>query len=356
MTALVPQNFGAPSKLLAGIEVENELSAGINAGLANLLFKGKTWSIKYRNIKNDLMRQDGDGPRGSVDIVIVKASNVLSKTWYEAGYVEGSIAKPDCSSNNGVTPNHDAPKKQSVSCASCPRNVFGGGPPRADGTPNRGKECADNKRLAVTDSANIENEIYGGAMLLRVPPSSLTGIATYGDGLKKMGYHQFAVVTRVSFDPQVAFPRLVFTPVRALTDAEVEKVLAMRNDPRIERVLLWEETDTGEVIPPPPMQFIEQAPIASQPLPQTPPQPAPVQQAAPVAPAPPPAPPKAKRRTAAQIAAEAAAEAPAAPAPSQSGFGVTSTTAGPALAPEPAPDAAFIDDLDAELDRLMPSQ
>jgi hypothetical protein len=35
---------------------------------------------------------------------------------------------------------------------------------------------------------------------------------------------------------------------------------------------------------------------------------------------------------------------------------VTSTAAAPAMAPEPAPDAAFIDDLDAELDRLMPSQ
>jgi hypothetical protein len=371
MTALVPQSFGAPSKLLAGIEMENELGAGISGGFAHIGYKGKVWSIRHRGEERQLMRDDGDGPRGSIEIVVLKASPVLSKVWYEKGYAEGSDAAPDCFSNNGVTPDPASSKKQSVSCAGCPMNVFGGAK-RADGTFGKGKACSDSKRLAVVPLGDIPNEMYGGPMLLRVPASSLGDVATYGDGLKKMGFHPFAVGTRVSFVPTEAYPKFVFAPIRALTDPEIEQVLALRNDVRTDRIL---QTENSPAAPaqadlPPPMQFEQTAPTPA-PGQQAPPapaidftklstSPAPVQQAAPVAPAPPPAPPKAKRRTAAQIAAEAAAKAPAAPAPApaQSGFGVTSVASGTtlSLAPEPAPDAAFIDDLDAELDRLMPSQ
>jgi hypothetical protein len=363
MNALVPKEFGAPSKLLAGVEMENELGAGISGGFGHIGYKGKVWSIRHRGEERQLMRDDGDGPRGSIEIVVLKASPVLSKVWYEKGYAEGSDAAPDCFSNNGVTPDAASPKKQSVSCAACPMNVFGTSK-RQDGSVGKGKACSDSKRLAVVPLGDIPNEVYGGPMLLRIPASSLGDVATYGDGLKKMGFHPFAVGTRVSFAPTEAYPKFVFAPIRALTDPEIEQVLALRNDVRTDRIL---QTENSPAAPapaalPPPMQF-EQAPTTAQPLPQTPPQPlapapAPVQQAAPVAPAPPPAPPKAKRRTAAQIAGVAAVEAPAAPAPApaQSGFGVTSTAAAPAMAPEPAPDAAFIDDLDAELDRLMPSQ
>jgi hypothetical protein len=355
MTALVPQSFGAPSKLLAGIEMENELGAGISGGFAHIGYKGKVWSIRHRGEERQLMRDDGDGPRGSIEIVVLKASPVLSKVWYEKGYAEGSDAAPDCFSNNGVTPDPASSKKQSVSCAGCPMNVFGGAK-RADGTFGKGKACSDSKRLAVVPLGDIPNEMYGGPMLLRVPASSLGDVATYGDGLKKMGFHPFAVGTRVSFVPTEAYPKFVFAPIRALTDPEIEQVLALRNDVRTDRILQTENSPAPAPVQqaaPPPMQF-EQAPAPTPtPSPQPAPAPAPVQQAAP----PPPAPPK-KTKKAAPAAPVATAEAPAAPAPApaQGGFGVTSVAAAPAIAPEPAPDAAFIDDLDAELERLMPSQ
>ena len=216
--------------------VQDELGAGITAGFAVMSYRGKVWRIKSGGEERDLVNPETGDPLSSVELVIVKASPVLSKIFYLDGYTDGSSAAPDCFSTNGVTPDAASPKKQCNTCAACPHNAFGSAK-LANGQPGKGKACHDSKRLAVVPLGDIDNEPNGGPMLLRVPAGSFKELTKYADAMKSQGFPFFAVGTRIGFDMKEAFPKLVFRPIRALDDDEAAKVVALRDDPSVARVL-----------------------------------------------------------------------------------------------------------------------
>ncbi len=280
MNALVPQNFGAVSAKFAAVPVENDLSAGVQAGFGIIGYKGKVWSTRYRGTDTPLMRPDGDGPRNSIEVVILKSSQHVSKIYYKDGYVEGSSASPDCYSTNGVTPDMGSKLKQSTNCASCPMNQWGA---RITPQGKQGKACSDSKRLAVVPLDNLHNEIQGGPMLLRVPAASLRDLASYGEKMQALGYPYYAIGTRIAFDPAEAYPKFTFGAIRPLSDAEADVVLALRNERQV-GVILAEGSENSQppAALPAPAQVFEQPPAAP-PKPQ-------VAATAPPAPAPAPAP------------------------------------------------------------------
>jgi hypothetical protein len=282
------------------------------------------------------MRPDGDGPRNSIEVVVLKASGVVSKIWYENGYVEGSTSPPDCFSTNGVTPDGGAKKKQANACALCPMNQWGS---RITPSGKQGKQCSDSKRLAVVPLGDIANAIYGGPMLLRVPAASLRDLAGYGEKMQALGYPYYAIGTRISFDAAEAYPKFTFGAIRPLSDAEADAVLATRGERQVTTILA---------------EGSEQAA-----------QPAPVQQQLASAFEQPPAPAPQPVAPPVQVAPPAPKPAPA-PAPAPSGFGGAEPPApkpAPAPAPQPAPvvqaapaaaPSDFEAQLDAALDNLLP--
>lgn len=233
MNALVPASFGQLSTRFAGTSDES-LGAGIQSAMPVLSIKGKAFRLKYRGIETVMMRKDGDGAMSSLPVVIVKASQTISKIFYERGYVEGSTEPPDCWSTNGATPDASATKKQSASCASCPMNAWGA---RITPAGKPGKRCADSKRIAVVPLDDIDNEAFGGPVLLRVPAASLGELKSYGDKMHSIGYPYYAIGTRIAFDPGAEYPKLVFSGIRALEDDEAAKVLALRDSDAVRRVL-----------------------------------------------------------------------------------------------------------------------
>ena len=50
------------------------------------------------------------------------------------------------------------------------------------------------------------------------------------------GFPYFAVATRILFDMDKAYPRFIFSAIRALSDEEADDVIAMRDDPRTKRI------------------------------------------------------------------------------------------------------------------------
>lgn len=318
MNAIVPQQFGALSTKFAGQPREDDLSAGIQAGFGIVGYKGKVWSIRYRGQETPLMRPDGDGPRNSIEAVILKASGHVSKIWYENGYVEGSNAAPDCFSTNGVTPDGASKKRQSNSCASCPMNQWGA---RITPQGKQGKACSDSKRLAVVPLDDFQNAAFGGPLLLRVPAASLRDLAGFDDKMKALGYPYYSIGVRISFDTAEAYPKFVFGAIRPLTDAEADTVIAMRNGRQVATILAeGSEMSAAPTVPAPAASVFEQPPAT--------PVAAPVV-AAPVAP----------------VAPVVAAPAPVTVAPV--------APVAPAPAAAPTMNADFEAQLDAALDGLL---
>jgi len=292
----LPATMGGPSALFAQSQVKaDDMAAGVGQSFAILSVRGKNWRLKFRGEETTLMRPPvtpggpPDGPRASVEVVIVKASPSIAKIFYKAGYVEGNSSPPECWSVDGVKPDPASPEKQCDTCAGCPHNVWGSKMTEAG---KAGKACADSKRLVVAPIEDLRNELYGGPILMRIPAASLGDMANYSNGLQAQGYPYYGVVTSLSFDLQVAYPKIVFSPVRALNDHEAAIVLELQNDHRTTRILSEAVDQVRAEVSPPPAQIPQVAPVPpATPAPTPAVAPAPVAQpTAWVPPATPPAP------------------------------------------------------------------
>jgi hypothetical protein len=247
MSSITPFGNSQISKVFSNDPVQNDLSSGIASSYAIVGYKGKVWSVKHRGTETKLLRSDGD-VQGSILCVIVATNRNLSKIYYAQGYTEGSSSAPDCFSNNGVTPEASAAHRQSPTCATCKRNVWGSKISEVTGKPR--KECQDNKRLAIVPLDDIPNEKYGGPMLLRVPAASLQELSAFGSLMADAGYPNYAYATRISFDPGVAYPRFKFSAVRVLTDDEanmIKPMLAAKSTARI--IAETADVDTRAEVP-----------------------------------------------------------------------------------------------------------
>ena len=261
MTSIVPFAPGQISRVFGNGPVTDDLSAGVQASFGVIGYKGKVWSIKYRGEEVQLLRQDGDGARNSIEVVLLASAKNLSKIFYASGYTEGANAAPDCFSTDGIVPSASAVSKQSPTCASCPQNVWGSKISEVSGKPT--KRCADSKRIALVPLQDISNEIYGGPLLLRVPAASLQELAQYGQKMQQLGYPHYAIGTRISFDTEVSYPRFQFSAIRPLTDDEAHQVVVLRNSPAVARIL----AEAAELTTAPQINAAELQRAFEQPLP-----------------------------------------------------------------------------------------
>ena len=233
MNAIVNASPMAPvSSRFAAVPQENDLAGGITGGYGLVTYKGKVWTLKYQGQEMVLMRPDGDGPRNSIELVILKANPHLSKIWYENGYVEGSNAAPDCSAANGLKPDAGVPKPQHTVCATCPKNQWG-----SDPRGGKGKACGDSRRLAVVPLQDIPNESLGGPLLLRVPAASLQDMAAFSNSMQSKGYPYYSIGVRVGFDAKESYPKFEFSAIRPLTDVEADIVIGMQKSEAVARVV-----------------------------------------------------------------------------------------------------------------------
>ncbi len=233
MNQIVNASQMAPaSTRFASVPQENDLAGGITGGYGLITYKGKVWTIKYQGQEMVLMRPDGDGPRNSIELVILKANPHLSKIWYENGYVEGSNAPPDCSAANGLKPDAGVPKPQHTVCATCPKNQWG-----SDPRGGKGKACGDSRRLAVVPLQDIPNESLGGPLLLRVPAASLQDLAAFSNQMQAKGYPYYSIGVRIAFDAKESFPKFEFGAIRPLSDAEADIVIGLQKTEAVARVV-----------------------------------------------------------------------------------------------------------------------
>ena len=230
---IVPDSFKAPvAASFQGLQAGDDLSGGITGGYGLIKYRGKVWSIQHQGNTMNLMRDDGDGPRGSIDVVIVKANPHMSKTFYANGWDENSNNPPDCASANGIVPDQGVPLKQNDICATCPKNAWGSAP-----NGGKGKACGDHRRLAVVPLADMRNEGLGGPLLLRCPAASLQDMAAFDARYKSMGYPYFTMGVKIGFDPQESYPKFQFAAIRPLTEDEAKIVIELRNSPETARVV-----------------------------------------------------------------------------------------------------------------------
>ena len=157
-----------------------------------------------------------------MDVVIVNGSRTVQKTWYTGEYNADETSVPDCWSSDGERPDADVADPQSARCKECPQAIKGSaGAGRA--------ACRYSMRLAVVLRNNVGGDIYQ----LILPQKSLFGqgdvdhmpFLQYAKYVAQSGYNLNMLATRLTFDTDSDFPKLVFSNAEFLdSDAYQEAV------------------------------------------------------------------------------------------------------------------------------------
>ena len=213
----------------------SSLADGIGQSYGVISYKGKVWSVRHRGVRKNVVRPDDGTPSSYLDVIILNAADHKSKSYYQ-DFVDGDSAPPLCSAMDGITPDRGVPQKQAESCALCPRNEW-----KLMPNGKKGRDCTDYKRLAVLLLPNVSRALFGEPLMepifLRVPPASLNALAQMGEQMDSRGYPYYSYITRISFDPNEAHPKMVFKGLQPLTDAEAPLVLGLRKDPIAGRII-----------------------------------------------------------------------------------------------------------------------
>jgi hypothetical protein len=177
----------------------------------------------FRRIVNG--KEAGKIKDGHMNVIVINALPKVSRQFYASAYdPDAAPTLPDCWSNLGDVPDPKAANAQSANCASCPQNIDGSGPN------GKGRACRFNRRVAMVLEGDMSGDIYQ----FNIPAKSLFGKGTgnthpfesYIKFLPANGESIDRIVTQIAFDENETADVLKFTPVRHLTDEEIDVVEA----------------------------------------------------------------------------------------------------------------------------------
>jgi len=211
--------FKQESSPVAGREV-SELSKSLagNGGTSRRITMSKG---VFRRIVNG--KEAGKIKGGSMNVIVVNALPKVSRQFYASSFdPDAAPTLPDCWSNLGDVPDPKAANPQASSCANCEQNIDG------SGTGGKGRACRFNRRVAVLLEGDMSGEVYQ----FNIPAKSLFGKGTgnthpfesYIKFLPANGESIDRIITQISFDEDETADVLKLTPVRHLSNEEIDVV------------------------------------------------------------------------------------------------------------------------------------
>ena len=214
---------------------------------ANLSIKGKIFTITAEGETTQLMRNDEDGnlsPVANLPVVILDYGAKMGRSYYATDYDPDQIKEPTCYSLDAVAPEDDSEEKQSDKCATCPMAVKG------SKVTDNGKAitaCGQHRILAIA----LQKRMDLPPMRLRIAQTSnydgrspdlkakgQFAFQNYLDYIRARGIpHTQSIITTLSFDPGVAYPKLLFKAKSYVTEDEVTKIDAMIESGKVTDIL-----------------------------------------------------------------------------------------------------------------------
>jgi len=163
---------------------------------------------------------------------------------YRTFYVEQETS-PVCWSSDSKIPDVDVPEPISKSCMNCENNIKGSGQ-------GGSRACRFHRRIAVVMANHMNGEVY------QVILSGISVFGKGGDGAWPLDkYVEFLngnkvslshVVSEAQFDMDSAIPKLIFTPVRALTEDEYSVIadqMQKENTKEITKLKIFKKDNYG---------------------------------------------------------------------------------------------------------------
>jgi hypothetical protein len=217
----------------------------------SLSYEGKTWTIVKDGNKTKLESRNGDGdmvPVPVMRVVILNFNGERGRAYYPGTYNPAASAAPVCWSADGKAPDDSVKEKQNPVCNGCPMSIKGS-------KVAEGREmvaCSQHRLLAAAPAFEIE----GDPLRLKIAVTSdwdkdvvehgWFAFRQYVDFIKSRGIsHTGMVVTKMKFDNNVAYPKLLFSLDRLLSADEVDQVRRALGNPDLAKLLSESWTPAG---------------------------------------------------------------------------------------------------------------
>jgi len=196
---------------------------------------------KRISIKGGVFRKYAGGKEiGAIEdrhmnVIFVKMAHKASRMFYDKGYQEGEKVSPACWSNDSETPDFEVQNPIASSCSACPKSAKGSG---QGGT---GTACRLSWRTAVV----LPQDPGGDVMQLVLPATSAFGkedngrwpFRPYVQHLASHNVSAGRVITKMQFDTKSPTPKVLFSPVGAVPDEDLELVARQAKSPAAEAAI-----------------------------------------------------------------------------------------------------------------------
>lgn len=218
MTNIVPFNQAAlpafMQQLAGAANINDQAAAGIGGeSIDHISIKGGRFHIIRAGQQPQTLELF------ALRVIIVHANPGVTKAYYDTPWNPDQDAEaPACSSDDGIAPRSDSPRPQCGTCAVCPQNQFGSKVNAQTG--KESKACTDKKCIAIVTPGNESGEM----LRLQIPTMAMKDFGAFLRGLPNVPY--YAVVTEITFDTTVSYPKIKFRPVDYISEQAFPVVLA----------------------------------------------------------------------------------------------------------------------------------
>jgi hypothetical protein len=215
---------------------------------------GNRQGNKRISIKGGVFRKYAGGKEiGAIEdrfmnVIIVKMAHKASRMFYDKGYKEGEKVSPACWSSDSEHPDADVKTPASSACNTCSNSAKG------SGDNGIGAKCKLSWRTAVV----LPNDPAGDVMQLVLPATSAFGKEDNGRWpfrpyIQHLASHNVSagrVVTKMAFDTKSPTPKVLFAPIGAVPDADLETIARQAKSPAAEAAIklnVFQSDSTGDV-------------------------------------------------------------------------------------------------------------
>jgi hypothetical protein len=214
---------------------------------------GNRQGNKRISIKGGVFRKYAGGKEiGAIEdrhmnVIIVKMAHKASRMFYDKGYKEGEKVSPACWSSDSDKPDEGVKTPVASSCTTCPNSAKG------SGENGLGTKCKLSWRTAVV----LPQDPAGDVMQLVLPATSAFGKEDNGRWpfrpyIQHLASHNVSagrVITKMAFDTKSPTPKVLFSPVGAVPDDQLDTIARQAKSAAAEAAIklnVFQTDSTGE--------------------------------------------------------------------------------------------------------------
>ena len=250
--------FGAgssdvPAHIAELFEEESNIQPRVS--VPSLGYEGKIWTISVGGEKTQLTKKDEEGdvvPLPIFRVVILATAKNRGRAYYEGNYDPENPGRPACWSDDGVTPDEHVAEPQCGTCSECPLSAKG------SRISDNGKEtvaCSQHRMVVVVPAKKLDFQ----PLRMKIAVTSdwdkqspehaennWFALTQYTDFLFAKGVkHTAGVVTKMRFDPNAAYPKILFSPDRWVEVDEKATITPLISSPEVTSLIEGTWTVTG---------------------------------------------------------------------------------------------------------------